>query len=167
MPITDYTDFVPWYTTEFPRLVALLRHLGASEDTALDLASEAFARALQRWTRVRRMTSPSGWTFTVGMNLWRRQCRQITLDQSHYAEVSDSSTRDIEVSQDIWRAVNQLPSRQRTAIVLHYLLDLPYSDVARLMGVKAGTIAATLAAARRGLAPFLRTYPNEEATANG
>lgn len=167
MPKADYTDFSPWYEREFGRLVALLRHLGASEDTALDVASEAFARALQRWARVRRMTSPSGWTFTVGMNLWRRQCRDIPLDERQLAEMPDVSSGDIETSQDIWRAVNQLPPRQRTAVLLHYLFALPYKDVARLMGVRTGTIAATLAAARRGLAPFLRTYPSEEASSSG
>lgn len=167
MSITDYTDFISWYETEFPRLVALLRHLGASHDTALDLASEAFAQALQRWTRVRQMTSPSGWTFKVGMNLWRRHCRHIALSERHIPDIPDAIADDVEASHDIWRAVNQLPSRQRSAVVLHYLLDLPYNDVARLMGVTNGTIAGTLAAARRGLAPFLRPYPSEEASANG
>ena len=44
-----------------------------------------------------------------------------------------------------------LPERQRTAVFLHYYADLPYDEVARLLGVAEGTVAASLNAARRSL----------------
>ena len=47
-----------------------------------------------------------------------------------------------------WAAVDALPLRQRTAIYLHYRLDLPYEDVGRVMGISAG---AARVSASRGL----------------
>ena len=37
-----------------------------------EAVDEAFARALERWPRVRTMDSPMGWTFTVARNRLRR-----------------------------------------------------------------------------------------------
>ena len=41
-----------------------------------DAVDEAFARAFERWARVRTMDSPVGWTFTVARNLLRRAARR-------------------------------------------------------------------------------------------
>jgi RNA polymerase sigma-70 factor, ECF subfamily len=56
---------------------------------------------------------------------------------------------------EVWDAVQRLPLRQRTAVALHYLSDLPQKDVATAMGVAQGTVAATLHEARRRLAVTL------------
>ena len=55
----------------------------------------------------------------------------------------------------MWAAVAALPDRQREAIALRYLLGLTQAEVADAMGVAPGTASATLAAARRALAPIL------------
>src|ERR687892_2598190 len=60
-----------------------------------------------------------------------------------------------QLSPDVWDALAALPSRQREAIALRYLLDLTQADVADAMGVAPGTAAATLHAARRNLADRL------------
>ena len=57
---------------------------------------------------------------------------------------------------ELWQAVGRLPRRQRTAIVLRYVADLPEADIAAAMGIARGTVAATLAAARRRLEADLR-----------
>ena len=52
---------------------------------------------------------------------------------------------------DLWDALSRLPRRERTAVVLHYFVDLPQHDVAHMMGVAPGTVAAMLHAARKKL----------------
>ena len=52
-----------------------------------------------------------------------------------------------------------LTDRQRTAVALRYVLDLPEADVARIMGIARGTASATLATARRRLAAALAPPP--------
>ena len=56
---------------------------------------------------------------------------------------------------EVWRAVRALSPRQRTAVALRYVLDLPEPEVARIMGVSRGSASATLVAARRTLVSLL------------
>jgi RNA polymerase sigma-70 factor (ECF subfamily) len=48
-------------------------------------------------------------------------------------------------------AVAALPERQRLAVTLRYQCDLTQSQIAEVMGVAPGTIAAMLSTARRNL----------------
>ena len=142
-------DFAAWYEAEFGRLVGVLARLGVEHEDADDLASEAFSRALQRWNHVGRMDSPTAWVYRVALNLLRRRARRRALERRALLK---SGTNDQRLdSPPVWDAVTRLPPRQQTAIVLHYLLDLPYEQVANVMGIAAGTVAATLSAARRNL----------------
>jgi DNA-directed RNA polymerase specialized sigma24 family protein len=65
------------------------------------------------------------------------------------------------------RPLQHLPPRQRAAIVLRYYLDLPEADVARLLGVPAGTVKSWthrgLARLRDRLGP---TYAGERLAGN-
>ncbi len=67
----------------------------------------------------------------------------------------------------LWQALQQLPSRQRGAIVLRYYLDLPEAEVARLLGVPVGTVKSWthrgLARLRDRLGP---TYAGERLAGN-
>ena len=56
---------------------------------------------------------------------------------------------------EVWDAVRVLTQRQRTAIALRYVLDLPEAEVAQMMGIARGTASATLATARRHLGHLL------------
>jgi RNA polymerase sigma factor (sigma-70 family) len=55
------------------------------------------------------------------------------------------------------RAIDALPPRQRAMVVLRVYQDLPYADIARIMGCAEGTVKATMFAAfgklRTALAP--------------
>ena len=52
-------------------------------------------------------------------------------------------------------ALRTLPVRQRQAIVLHYLADLPVEEVARTLAMPGGTVKSLLARGRRALAAKL------------
>jgi RNA polymerase sigma-70 factor (ECF subfamily) len=56
----------------------------------------------------------------------------------------------------LWREVRSLPLRQQQAVVLHYRLDLPVEEVARLMEVREGTVRTHLARAREALRAALK-----------
>jgi RNA polymerase sigma-70 factor (ECF subfamily) len=55
----------------------------------------------------------------------------------------------------VWAAVRSLPERQRTAVALRYVLDLPEAEVAQIMGTTRGSASATLTTARRRLESLL------------
>jgi RNA polymerase sigma-70 factor (ECF subfamily) len=56
---------------------------------------------------------------------------------------------------DLRHQVALLPPRQRAAVVLHYFVDLPVEEVARLMSCSPGTVKSTLHDARERLARML------------
>jgi RNA polymerase sigma factor (sigma-70 family) len=157
----EQRDFGAWYQAEHGRLVAVLLRLGADPGTAADVAAEAFSRVLERWSSVGVMASPSGWTYQVAFNLVRRRARRATLEAQFLRR---QRTREQPApGGEIWLAVRVLPPRQRMAVVLHYLVDLPYKDVAEAMGISEGTVAASLSAARRTLGQSLAEQPDNAA----
>jgi DNA-directed RNA polymerase specialized sigma24 family protein len=155
--------FDDWYRAQYPRVVRVLAVVGGDLEVASDAAAEAFARALAQWDRVSAMASPSGWTYTVALNLLRRRQRRARLE--HLVGLLPPPPPP--VAEDhlfLWAAVRSLPPRQRTAIVLHYVGDLPQDQVAKIMGVALGTVAATLHAARSKLRALLDDQDNDGMT---
>jgi RNA polymerase sigma-70 factor (ECF subfamily) len=91
---------------------------------------------------------------TTAMNLCKSTLRRerIPIIERGSIRAQDPPTAD---RLDIVGALRKLAPRQRTAVILHYLGDLPLPDVARLMNVSEGTVKAHLAQARRRLRPLL------------
>jgi RNA polymerase sigma factor (sigma-70 family) len=53
-------------------------------------------------------------------------------------------------------AIRDLPPRRRLVVFLRYFADLPYETISEICEIDAGTVAATLAQARKALAQALR-----------
>lgn len=45
---------------------------------------------------------------------------------------------------EVTEGLRKLPHRQRTALVLYYVVDLPVSEIAQVMGVTEGTVKSHL-----------------------
>src|SRR5436305_156842 len=143
-------QFDDWYRGEHPRLLASMLLISGSLDEAREATDEALARAYERWPRVGAMDSPGGWTYRVAVNVLRRRGRRRSLEQQLLRR---SAVVDVPPpAGEAWSLVAHLPLRQRTAVVLRYAADLPEADIARIMGVRRGTVAATLTQARQRLA---------------
>jgi RNA polymerase sigma-70 factor (ECF subfamily) len=120
--------------------------LGTRPD-AEDCAQEALARALVRWDRIAEYAP--AWTARVAVNvaldITRQRGRATRLraepDRAREDEIADRR-------HDLAVALAALPRRQREAIVLRYLVDLPEAAAAGAMGCTVGTVKSTVA---RGL----------------
>lgn len=150
-------DFDDWYEAQHPLVLAALTVASGRPDVAAEATDEAFVRAYERWDRVRRMASPGGWLYRVALNDLRRRCRRQSIER-------DLLRRQVEpavvvtppaLTAHVWEAVRTLPTRQRTAVALRYVLDLPEGEVARVMGVTRGAASASLTTARRRLEELL------------
>jgi RNA polymerase sigma-70 factor (ECF subfamily) len=127
-------------------------------DVAEDAADEAFARALLH-KNVQAMASPEAWVCQVAINVMRRRLRRRAVE----ARLLGRQWRPIDAEPripypEVWASVRDLPERQRLAIVLRYVGDLPEGDIASIMGVTRGSVAASLAAARERLAVSLKGF---------
>ena len=142
-------EFSEWYAAEYSRLVVLLALSTGSREVGEDAAAEACARAYEKWDRVSRMATPTGWTYTVGLNVARRKMRRAALERAllRRQKAVEFTTSPPDLS-ELREAVEDLPDRQRIAVLLRYYADLPESEIAKIMKVSPGTIAKTLHVAR-------------------
>ena len=142
------------FRAEYPRLVRGLALVAGGVEPAADAVQDAFVQAFRHWRRVRRYDDPGAWVRRVAvhrvMNQHRARRRQNTA-----VERLAPSPDAIDVDPDVVDAVRSLPPRQRAAISLHYLADLPIAEVAAAMDVAPGTVKAHLHSARQALASLL------------
>ena len=154
MAATSRQEFGEFYQAVFGRLVGQLVLVTGDLHEAEDLAQEALARAAARWSRLRDYDVPEAWVRRVAINLatdrsrqLRRQARAL-LRLGPPPQVPAASAEAVALLE----ALRTLPMRQRQAIVLHHLVDLPVEEAARTLGTRPGTVKSLLARGRRALA---------------
>lgn len=128
-------------------------------DEVEDLAAEAFARAWQRWSDVRRHPSPAGWIVRTALNLrtdnWRKDNnskRHLTLVPAQYEDRHDL------VDPSLIRAIANLPEQQRLVIGFRVILDLSNEQTAAALNINTSTVSTHL---KRGLSSLREHLQNE------
>jgi RNA polymerase sigma factor (sigma-70 family) len=129
------------------------RHQGLTDEQAADAVQEALLRLWREFRRGAIIERPVAWTFRTVYHLamaHHRGRRQLALllpriapRRPDYAgpEASDRLT--------VWAAVDHLPARQRQVLYLHYAADLPFEEIAGILGISA---SAARTHASRGMA---------------
>lgn len=149
----DPASIAALYERRFTALVAGAYAVVGQTEVARDVVQEAFARALRNANSFRDEGSLEGWIWRIVLNVSRDTARR-----TRFAELSADQLADLTSLQtdrvtrvELREELRDLPKRQRLAVFLHYYADLPYEDVARLLDIAPGTVAASLSAARRTL----------------
>jgi RNA polymerase sigma factor (sigma-70 family) len=145
-------DFADFFASHFSAVRRALAVAVGDVDAAEEAAQEAFIRACLRWRRVRQMERPVAWVYVTAVNRLRDEFRRSQRTLPAYIGLGDADARNDETDRlltalDIRAALDTLPPRQRLAIVLRYLADLPNDDVARAMHCSVGTVKSTINAA--------------------
>jgi RNA polymerase sigma-70 factor (ECF subfamily) len=131
-------------------------------DLAENAAQEGFVAAFARWSRVSRMDNPAGWVFVAAVRYARRR-RPDLLAEADVAVADPADT--VAIAHDLAVLIDELPPRQRLAVVLRFVADLSVAQVADAMGCAVGTAKATLHAALGRLR--VEITEEEAAHANG
>ncbi|MDI1460156.1 SigE family RNA polymerase sigma factor [Catellatospora sp. KI3] len=146
-------DFDAFYQAHYAGTVAAAYALTADRAEAHDLAQEAYCRAWQRWAELARYDNPAAWVYRVTANLAHSRWRHLKVAAAHLVrQRPDTAAPPDPEHVALVAALRGLPADQRQAIVLHHLVDLPVSDVAREMGVPVGTVKSWLSRGRAELA---------------
>ena len=129
---------------------ALLRDAASAEDAVQEAFSRVFD-ALGRYPEERvRDLALRAWLFRITLNVvrnhWRRGSREVPV--AEVPEVRSAPPEGREAGLDALAALAALPERQRVAVALRYLSDLPYAEVSEATGWPEAT-CRTLA--RRGI----------------
>jgi RNA polymerase sigma-70 factor, ECF subfamily len=140
------------FRTTYPRLAGWVRRLVDDDDTAHEIAAEAFVRLLARWTRV---DSPQSYLYMIATNLvrdhWRKAERERRAIRSVTAGGAPDEAAYPDQDVDVRNLLASLPPRLRDPFLLHYYAGFPIREVAALLHRPEGTIKADLFAARARL----------------
>jgi RNA polymerase sigma-70 factor (ECF subfamily) len=156
----DDHDFEAFYRRELLSVFQAAYLMSGNRAAAEDATQEAFARALQRWDRLRGASWAGAWVMTTALNAVRRSLRR---RPATYAEARLGPGEEEVV--DLWREVARLPDRQRAAVVLVYRAGLSTEETAQALGRPAGTIRADLTHARRALRMRLKEDDDDQGPA--
>ena len=139
------------YVELYRYALSVLREERAAEDAVQDAFERAFA-ALGRYPEERlRAMRLRPWMYKITLNVARnrlRERREVPVEEISSAGVA-LSDEGREGVMDVLAALGRLPERQRVAVTLRYLQDLPYAEISGVTGWPEGT-AKTLV--RRGVA---------------
>ncbi|HUF13487.1 MAG TPA: sigma-70 family RNA polymerase sigma factor [Longimicrobiales bacterium] len=152
------TDWALVYRESFQDLVGFLYRKVWDSDRALDLAQEAFARALSHDPE-----QPRTWVFTIATNLARDEARTAIRRKKHLALIKDDDLamptpapdphremEDRERDAGVRAALDRLSERDRDILLL-WQAGLSYGEIAEQTELSVGAIGTTLARARRRL----------------
>ena len=138
------------YGTFLRVAVAIVR----DEQLAEEAVHDAFVRALVHQSSFGR-GSLEGWLWRIVVNEARRRD---AAERQKLPLASPGAPRDAVAASNghheagaLASLVAALPERQRLALFLRYYADLDYEAIADALGVKPGTVAATLHAAHAAL----------------
>ncbi len=146
--------------------------LSRDSATAADLVQETYLRAIAAKDRLWKNSAVKSWLFTVLRNIWLNQLRKAKGEQSfeadgngivsHYADgspgrsLNPGSLYEQKVAREMVRAaIAQLPQEFREVILLREFEDLPYQEIAEILGCPPGTVMSRLARARAKLRTLL------------
>jgi RNA polymerase sigma-70 factor, ECF subfamily len=148
----DWAAAEELFSSSYPRLAGWIRRLVDDDETAHEIASEAFTRLLARWSG---LDNPQSYLYMIATNLIRDHWRRTERERKAIRTVTATASRD-PVSHpaqdvDVRSLIQELPLRMRNAFLLHYYAGFGIREVAALLGRPEGTIKADLFQARSRL----------------
>ena len=113
------------------------------EADRLDAVCEAVARAWEKRSTLRDERLFATWLTRIlireCVNIQRRQRRTVPVDTLPEQAQEDES----DAVRSLREALETLPQRQRTMVVLHYMEDYDVREVARIMGTTRGAVSVS------------------------
>lgn len=130
--------------------------LGRREE-ARDAMQDSFLAAFRALRGLDRDRPFFPWFYVILRNrclsILRRRKHEQPLDDCCVAAVERDAGPQIE---ELRRALSRMPAEDREILVLKYIDDRPYREIAEMLGIPAGTVASRLHAARCRLTALTR-----------
>ena len=118
--------------------------IAGDEESGRDAVQDAFAKAVRKRRRFRGDGELEAWVLRIVVNAARdarrRRLRQVEVPVPVAVR-----------AEELGLPLELLTERQREVLFLHYYADLDYVKIAQALGIRAGTVGATLSAARQTL----------------
>jgi len=150
-----------------PAIFRFCRRTMPTREDAEDATMDIFIKVRQKLSQFDASRPFSAWLYTVAANhcwdlLRRRKVRQDletgeveTMPLEHPDPGQLEKLIEERSSQEVRRALDQLPARSRMALVLRYYSDMSYDDIAETLGVRRTFVGVVLLRARHQLREIL------------
>ncbi|WP_405142676.1 SigE family RNA polymerase sigma factor [Sphaerisporangium sp. NBC_01403] len=144
-------EFREYVVARGPALLRAAYQLTGQPADAEDLLQAALAKTYLAWDRINDRASLDGYVRRAMVNIniswWRRR----KLEEYPSEELPENPVGDGpspgEIHELLEEAIDRLPARQRTAIVLRYYEDMSEPEIAKALGISIGTVKSTVSRA--------------------
>jgi RNA polymerase sigma factor (sigma-70 family) len=150
------------YLSRFNEFCSVANAILHDRERAKDAVQDAFVSALSRRSQWRREGTLDAWLWRAVLNAARDRRRKhepiLVSDTTTGSplEASDSSDGAAAEAGALVDALARLTERQRLVLFLRYYGDLGYRQIGETLGIKPGTVAATIHQAQEHLRHRLR-----------
>jgi RNA polymerase sigma-70 factor (sigma-E family) len=143
--------FRDYVTTRGRALLRTAYLLTGNLADAEDLLQAALAKTYLAWDRIEDRGALDGYVRRAMVNThiswWRRRrVQEFPTDELPDRAIADHAG-DSDLQETMRRAIDRLPLRMRTALVLRYYEDMTEAEVAERLGVSLGTVKSTVSRA--------------------
>jgi RNA polymerase sigma-70 factor (ECF subfamily) len=138
---TDGSSFEQIAASVYPALVRRLTLMLRDHAAAEDVAQAALLKGYQAWSPGA-IADPRAWIFTIAVRLALNENRRRRRWWSPDREVDGSV--EMNTDPDLWIALGELSQHERICLVLNVLDGYSQTEIARRLGVPAGTVATWL-----------------------
>ena len=145
------------YRVRYAAFVRVAHAIVGQEQSARDVVHDGFVLAVRNRDRLRDNDALEPWVWRIVVNEARK--RRARESRAIPDEGPAATYGPAELDVDVRGLIAALPERQRLALFLRYYADLDYAAIAVALGVKPGTVAATLNAAHAALRTELEAEP--------
>ena len=147
-------------------------------EDAEDLAQDVFIEIMRSTGSFRGKAKLSSWIYRIAVNkalnhlkkkrtkefirliTFKTKTEREELEQDHGKDQSGADTRmeAKELQTALHSAIDRLPENQRIAFALHHYEDLPYRDIAEVMGVSLASVESLIHRGKMNLQKRLNHY---------
>jgi RNA polymerase sigma-70 factor (sigma-E family) len=158
LPVVE--DFHGFVTARSAALFRGALVLTGSREAAEDLVQETLERACRKWRTISAKDAPEAYVRRIMVNLandrWRRFRRTAQQPVAGDPAASGDEYGRIDSRDQLVRALQHLPIRMRTVVVLRYFHDLSDAEIAADLKILPSTVRSQLA---RGIDRLRSQFP--------
>ena len=120
---------------------SLFMRMAGDEMLADDLCQETYLRVYRGLTRFRNESEFTTWLYRISVNVAnshfrKEKLRKIFISDSEVElHPAGEEPEDVWTHAGLWPAIEKLPKKQRTVIILRTFQKLPYREVGEIMGI--------------------------------
>lgn len=151
--------FNRWVQEHYRFLLRAGWALTGSRHIAEELVQDTFELAWRHQDQLRNVASVKAWLYQIlrreALQHFRAGPSAVSWEDEHDDLLhTDPAALDLRI--DLLRALQQLSAAQREILVLFYLQDMSYRDMADALEIPSGTVMSRLARARTALQKLMK-----------